>query len=148
MTTLEKSVSLQGFEASWHFEHEQVVFNISAPTGGWVALGFNQRDDIVHSNLVMGAVVDGELIIEDQYVVSPGKHPSVKAIGGEPAVFAAEGLEENGRTAISFHIPQTANDQFHYDLAPSQEIHLICAYSQEDDFAHHSRMRKHIKVTL
>ena len=88
------------------------------------------------------------MIIEDQYVVIAGKHPSMEVIGGETAVFAAEGNEENGRTILSFHMPQTASDHYHYDLRPGQEIYLVCAYSQEDDFAHHSRMRKHIKVTL
>lgn len=146
--TAVKTVSVDGFQATWHFEGEQLAIEIFAPTDGWVAVGFNQRDDIVNTNLIMGAVVEGTVVVEDQYVVAAGQHPQVTEIGGQSAISAVLGTEQAGQTTISFNVPQQASDSFHYDLLPGTEIYLICAYSREDDFEHHSMMRKHVRVTL
>jgi len=143
-----KTISENGFQATWYFQDDQLVVEMVAPTEGWVALGFNERDDIVGTNLIMGAVVDDQIIIEDQYVVKPGEHPPAEQIGGQSAIMTASGSEQNGQTTISFSLPQKAVDQYHYDLSPQREIFLILAYSREDDFEHHSLMRKHVKIEL
>lgn len=148
VTTSSKSVTIDGMQADWYFQEDHVVFEVLAPTEGWVVLGFNQRDDIIDANLIMGAVIDDKLVIEDQYVVGFGENPPVQEIGGQVAIFDYTGYEQQGHTTIKFSIPQQAIDQLHYDLGPQQEIYLILAYSQEDDFNHHSLIRRHVKVTL
>lgn len=79
-----KSVTVDGYRAQWYFESDDVVFEISAPTTGWVTIGFNPRNNIVGSNLIMGAVVDGRLILEDQFVTGVGIHPTISQLGGTP----------------------------------------------------------------
>jgi DOMON domain len=144
----EKSVTVNGMQIQWHLQGGNVHVHLTAPTTGWVAVGFNTRDDIVGSNLIMAAVQQGQVRIEDQYVVRTGEHPLVTTLGGTSAVSNARGTEQNGRTSVSFAIAQHNTDRFHYNLTEAARIYLICAYSAEKDFGHHSRMRQHVEVML
>lgn len=147
-TMQEKNISVGGMSVRWHLESGAIYFHVSAPTNGWVAVGFNVLDDIVHTNLIMAAVDKGKLHIEDQYVVRAGEHVPVAALGGVSAVSKASGREVGGHTEVSFCLPQHTKDHFHYNLTEASKIYLICAYSAEDDFAHHSLMRHHVAVVL
>jgi hypothetical protein len=144
----EKSVTVNGMQVQWHLQGGNVHVRLTAPTTGWVAVGFNTRDDIVGTNLIMAAVQQGQVRIEDQYVVRAGEHPLVTTLGGISAVSNASGTEQNGRTSVSFTIAQHNSDRFHYNLTEAASIYLICAYSAEKDFGHHSMMRQHVAVVL
>lgn len=148
-TMEEKSVEIQGMQVQWQFQANGFVeFTVSTPSTGWVALGFNTEDDIVHTNLIMASVKSGVLRIEDQYVVQAGQHPNVASLGASPQVQDAQGLETNGRTTVRFRLPQQASSRYHYNLTEAAEVFFICAFSTDDDFRHHSAMRQHIRVRL
>jgi hypothetical protein len=144
----ERSISVNGMTVQWQHDHDTVRFEAFAPMQGWVALGFNLRDEIVGSNLIMGAVENGIVKVEDHYVLRHGEHRPVDSLGGTTAVKEAQGSEDRGGTIIRFTIPQKAIDQFHFDLSSGTPLYLILAYSLEDDFDHHSAMRVHQKVIL
>lgn len=135
-------------QVNWMEHDDHWAFELKAPTTGWVALGFNRKNDIVHTNLIMGAVEQGQLKMEDFYVVGFGNPQPVKKLGGELAITAMEGDEKDGQTIIRFHIPKVSIDKYHYNLEAGKERWLICAYSRSDDFGHHSMMRQHVKVKL
>ena len=116
-------IDVAGMHVAWRFVDDAIEFTATAPTTGWVAVGFNTKDDIVGANLVMGAVQHGILQIADKYVVD----------FGDPR---------------RFRLPITASDRYHLNLQPGTTLYLIAAYSMDDDFAHHSRMRKHVQITL
>jgi hypothetical protein len=144
----EKSVKIQGMQVQWYFQGGNVHINVTAPSTGWLAIGFNTRNDIIGANLIMAAVQHGQVRIEDQYVVRAGEHPLVSSLGGVSVVSNASGNEQNGRTSVSFTIPQHSQDRFHYNLTEATSIYIICAYSAEKDFAHHSMMRQYVAVVL
>lgn len=96
----------------------------------------------------MGAVEEGQLKIEDFYVVGFGNPQPVNQLGGAVAITEMSGDEQNGQTTIRFHIPKVALDKYHYNLETGKELWFICAYSRDDDFGHHSMMRQHVKVKL
>ncbi len=145
----EKSVKIGGMTVRWSLQPGGMVeCSITAPTTGWVALGFNTRDDIVGTNLIMASVEQGKVRIEDQYVVRAGEHLPVNMLGGTSAVSNVRGTEQHGVSTVSFTITQHAQDRFHHNLTEAASVFLICAYSMEDDFAHHSRMRQHVKVVI
>ncbi len=56
VNTLTQSIGIEGMTVSWHFAEGFIDITATAPTRGWVAVGFNRRDEIVGTNLVMGAV--------------------------------------------------------------------------------------------
>jgi len=142
------SITVKDMQVNWTAEKDHWAFELKAPTTGWVALGFNHKNDIVHTNLIMGAVEEGQLKMEDFYVVGFGNPQPVNQLGGTLAVTEMSGDEQNGETTIRFQVPKIAKDEYHYNLERGKEIWFICAYSRADDFGHHSMMRQHVKVKL
>lgn len=143
-----KHVEVNGLSITWTDEGDYWRFKLDAPTEGWVALGYNSRNHIVGTNLIMGAVEKEKLRISDRFVQRFGEHFAVEELGGTNQLFSAEGEEAFGHTIIQFNIPKQSGDKLHYDLLPGHSIWFICAYSREDDFQHHSMMREHIQITL
>lgn len=148
IVSFSSSITVRDMDIRWTEEADCWSFELSAPTTGWVALGFNQKNDIVHTNLIMTAVRQGAVSSEDFYVVGFGNPQPITKLGGSRAISELEGEEKNGHTTVRFSIPKKANDQYHYDLKAGDEIWLICAYSRADEFDHHSMMRQHVKVRL
>ncbi len=148
LISFSSSITVRDMEIRWTEGEAYWSFELSAPTTGWVALGFNQKNDIVQTNLIMGAVKGEQVKTEDFYVVGFANPQPVSKLGGKIAVSDVEGEEKNGRTTLCFSIPKKAIDQYHYDLKAGDEIWFICAYSRADEFDHHSMMRQHVKVKL
>lgn len=143
-----KVIEHNGMQVKWHFTKTDVVIEIHSPEKGWIALGFNPKNDIVGSNLIMAAVRKGALQIEDQYVSAFAKHEAVEKLGGKSTISSFNGFEDEKGTHVSFRIEGNRSDEQHYRLEKGKEIYLILAYSLEDDFEHHSIMRKHLRVKL
>jgi len=148
MMTLSSSIKVRDMDIRWTDQGDRWLFELSAPTEGWVAVGFNQKNNIVHTNLIMGAVSKGKVKAEDFHVVGFGNPQPITKLGGKFAINQVEGEEKLGRTTICFSIPKKAIDKYHYDLKPGEDLWLICAYSRADEFDHHSMMRQHVKVKL
>ena len=135
------TLSAEGFELEWEHAGESVRFTLSAPTDGWVAIGFTENEDIMDSNLIMLKVDDNQVYGEDQYVVGFGKHPTVESLGEEPRIFNLSGEEKDKETTVSFSITKEKLDEYHFDLSEGKEINIWLAWSVSDDFDHHSRKR-------
>jgi hypothetical protein len=142
------SIEVNGMTFSWAFDRGLLQCEASAPTAGWVAVGFNTKNELKGTNLIMGAIEQEFLNMEDQYIVKPGDHRSVIRLGGSEAVTKRGGKEENGITTISFSLPQLSSDKLHHQLIQGIEYYVLLAFSQEDDFQHHSIMRTTIKLKL
>lgn len=141
-----KSVTVNGMTFQWRFDREQLNCIATAPTTGWVAVGFNTNDKLKGTNLIMGAIEQDFINIDDRFIVEPGNHKSITELGGSEALTQKGGEEKDGISTIWFSIPLSVNDRFHHDLTEGKEYHLLLAYSQEDDFQHHSIMRTSVKV--
>ena len=144
-----QDISVGGMDITWkHSSNNTITFTATAPDDGWVALGFNDKDDIVNSNLIMVSVQDELTISEEFYVMGAGDPRPVYSVGSSVQHKVMPGSENGEKTTISFSMPTTKIDDKHYSLQKGDTIWLICAYSMEDEFNHHSRMRKHVKITL
>lgn len=143
-----KQLNVGGMVIQWKTKGDQIIFDVFAPTQGWVAVGFNDRNDIVHTNLIIGASNEGVSIVEDQFVSGVGVHKPVTLFGGTSAIGNVNCFEDRSGTTLQFSLPVHKIDRLHYDLSPGTRIWLICAFSLEDDFNHHSIMRKHLEVRL
>ncbi len=144
MQTIEKN----GMKISWSIKADQVHFEVFAPTQGWVAIGFNEKDKLVGNNLIMGNVVNGVCTISDQFIKGFEDHQAVETLGGQNHLSLISGQEDKKGTNIRFAIQSKAKDVFHYDLIKGKEFTLLIAYAQEDNFDHHSTMRTSIKIIL
>jgi DOMON domain len=143
-----KKATVNGMTFHWRFDKDHLQCQASAPNKGWVAIGFNTKDELSGTNLIMGAVEQDFVTIDDRFIVKPGEHKSIIDLGGSEAVVHRSGTEENGVTTISFSIPLSVNDKFHHNLLEGKEYYVLMAFSQEDDFQHHSIMRTTIKLKL
>jgi hypothetical protein len=143
-----KKIEVGGMSINWHFENEKLIVEAIAPDVGWVGIGFNPKDDIVQTNLILSGVKEGKNYLSERYVIGSGNHQTITSLGGKEVVEIIEAEEINGSTRVRFSIPCAANDSFHYDLHEGTSIYLICAFSMEDDLTHHSRMRQHVMIKL
>ncbi len=124
-------------------ENDSVWVEIKALTYGWLAVGFNDKNEIVGSDLKMFCVKDGHLEAEDQFVRGFQLHPADSKIGGTNNIRRLKGWESEEGTRITFKIPLVSKDEYDYSHQLGANFWLILAYSIDDDFEHHSIMRKH-----
>jgi hypothetical protein len=142
------SVTRNGMTVSWVWESTAIEITLQAPASGWVAAGFNPAAGLSGTSLIMARVRGGRAEAADYYVLRPGNYQPVTAMGGKSAVSGVRGREENGSTSVTFRLEARPGGPFHHSLAPGQEVHLLMAYSLDDDFAHHSIMRTSVRIRL
>ncbi|MEM8487890.1 MAG: DOMON domain-containing protein [Bacteroidota bacterium] len=143
-----KDVEVEGIKFSWRFASGRLFCQLEAPTTGWVAMGFNTRPGLAGTHLVMAAVVDGNVFVDDLYIVGPGDPRRIEALGGALDLQEVDGNETHQSTRISFSIPVAPTDNWRKKLTAGVTYDLLLAYSTHDAFEHHSRIRRHIKVVL
>lgn len=141
-------VDLGGMTASHRIVDDRVEFTLTAPTTGWLGIGFNDRNNIVGSDLYLLHVVKGKTSGQDMYVKGAGDPRLDQSLGGTNDIQIISGEESGGKTKIVFSLPLASQDKNDFQLAPGRELWLILAYSTHDEFDHHSRMRKHVRFTL
>ena len=139
---------IEGMQVEWEYEGDEITFKLHSPYQGWLALGFNQQNDILRTNLVKGAVTEEGAAFQEYFVMGYGDHQPIQALGGEVAVQEFVGLENADGTSFQFSMKTQMQDGFHYDLSPGQRVWIICSYSMQDDFGHHSVMQRHLEITL
>ena len=143
-----KTIEKNGMKITWTYEGERIHFTISAPTQGWVTIGFNQSTHIKGAYLLMGRVVDNVAEVVEHYTLQPGKYVPIETLGAMPSVDHAKGNQTGKRTEISFSLPIIPGSQYQKSLKAGNEYIMIMAYSQEDDFQHHSIMRTSVEIEL
>jgi len=142
------SVSKNGMEVSWEFDGDLVSFEMAAPTQGWVTIGFNTTEGMTGCYLLMGRVFKGKAEVVEHFTQSPGNYAPITKYDVKSQVKQQSGAENEKLTVIQFSIPQKAISKYQKDLFPNSEYVMVMAYSQEDDFQHHSTMRTSVKVKL
>lgn len=143
-----KEISKNGMTVSWDIMKDSLDVKVFAPTQGWVAIGFNERDELTGTHLVMGCVIKGEVFVEDHYIRQPGDHVPVLSLGGKDALSARTGEETSAGTTIAFRLPLKPVDLYHHALQAGKSYHILMAFSAENDFYHHSLMRTTVKINL
>lgn len=142
------TIRLGRMECYYEIQQDRLHFHLTAPTEGWLAVGFNDENNIVGADLLMFSIKGDSVQFEDQFVLAAGKHPEDKACGGESNIIVESAKEASGRTSVAFSIPLNSGDKLDFIHRVGQDFWLILAYSVSDDFDHHSIMRKHAKIRL
>lgn len=133
---------------NWHFDLNRIHFELNAPTDGWVAIGFNDQVGITDTYLLMGNVINNKPNVEEYFTLRPGDYQSLKSLGISNEVKNISGYENNNNTYLQFSLPINAQSKYQRDLSIGKNYVMLIAYSQEDDFQHHSIMRTSINVKL
>ncbi len=146
--SLEKEVSKNQMTVSWEHKEERIHFKMTAPTSGWVTIGFNTTASMSGAYLLMGRMVNGKAELVEHYTISPGNYKPITSLGANAAVQNVNGSESNKQTTIQFSLPVEGTNKYARQLKSGSEYAMTLAYSREDDFQHHSMMRTSVNVKL
>ena len=90
------SVSKNGMEVSWEFNKDSVTFEMSAPTNGWVTVGFNSNEGMAGCYLLMGRIENDTVQVVEHYTQRPGEYAPISKYDVKPKVSSTSGFE-NGK---------------------------------------------------
>lgn len=138
------------FTFTWEVRGDDLFARMSAPTTGWVAVGFEPSSAMRDADMVIGYVGDSGLVLEDHFGNGLIRHASDASLGGASSVEPLEGTEEDGRTTIAFSRPLAATDDFDQPLPLGQEITVIYAFGPDgrDDLTTRHRARGSFQITI
>lgn len=123
---------------------DSVFCFMTAPTRGWIMMGFNHKNSLSGADFKFFSVENGQAIYSDQKNIGGRKYLPDQKLNGSNNITLHSAIEKKNRTSISFSIPLKSNDPNDYQHDTKTTFWLILAYSAEDDFKHHSLFRKHL----
>ena len=127
-------VSFADVTLAWHVDEHTLHGQVRAPGPGWVAIGFDDREGLAGSRLVMLAVRDGA-VVGEEHRAEPPDHPVRRVLSEEHLVGR---LDDRG-LLVTFEIPLESPD---LTLASGLQVYLTLAWSRSPDFDHHSARRE------
>ncbi|MBN2379414.1 PKD domain-containing protein [candidate division WOR-3 bacterium] len=116
------------FIFKWRTTEEVIDVILSAPTTGWVAVGFDPTTAMQNANFMIGYVDGQDAMISDEFGDGTFTHKPDTILGGKDDVSNASGSEADGTTQISFTIPLDSGDENDRPLTPGQTYKIIFAY--------------------
>lgn len=122
-----KSVESDGLVFQWIIDGDEIEVTISAPTTGWVSVGFNPQRRMAGATYVIGYVAGGEVHVRHDYGNAPTAHRPVVDLGGTSRVTAIGGREVDGRTEISFRLPLDPGGDFYTPIVAGERNTVIWA---------------------
>lgn len=142
-----RSVTQDGVTFSWCHDNTSLIGKLSAPTNGWIAIGFNEEPGLKNTRFIMAATSLTPIRAEEHVAHIPD-HKTVTDLGLDPALQKVSGSYANGRSHLAFQMSQTIAGRPALSLAPGSRVHVMLAWSQAVAFDHHSAWRKHFPLTL
>lgn len=131
--TYDHEITVQRMVFSWKVAGTDLNVRLTAPTTGWVAIGFNPNAGMKGAKFVLGYVQDGNTIISDEFGVGEIKHEPVEKLGGKSDITLIGGKEEGGVTTIEFAIPLVSRDTTGGRIDPAGETTVLLAYGLDGD---------------
>ncbi len=127
------SLDIEKMNFSWSVNGDNLDVKLSAPTTGWVAVGFNPSKKMKDADIIIGYVKKGKVKIKDEFGSAPTQHKSDEKIGGTSNVTVVGGSEENGATTIEFSIPLNSGDPKDTVIDPAADTVIIVGYGTGRD---------------
>ncbi|MEM9078443.1 MAG: DOMON domain-containing protein [Bacteroidota bacterium] len=144
----QQTLKASGIAFTYEVVGDSLECQLNAPTNGWIGVGFNDKNSIVGSDLLLFNIVDGIPSCTDLFVKGIGSPVRDDKNGGKNTINLRGGIERKSYTSITFSIPLDSGDPNDFLLLPNKEAWLILAFSVNDDFEHHSRVRRHIPFVI
>ena len=140
----------ENWSFSWKFLSDEIEFSVTAPTAGWVAIGFNPSRMMKDAHYILGYVENGQLVVRDDYGNGNTTHVPDDTSGGTQDVRAIGGTEDQGVTTIVFALPLDSGDQFDTVFTRGTSYKVLLAYGAEnvDNFTAKHKGRTSFEVVL
>jgi hypothetical protein len=136
-----------GVTFEWRHEDGILVGLLTAPTAGWIAVGFNETPDLRNTRMVMAAVSVSPIRVEEHVALVPDHRP-VGQLGQPPIVTQADGAYADSLSTLAFAVTHDVPGRPSLRLSEGANVGVMLAWSHEPDFDHHSAWRRHFPVTL
>lgn len=144
------SVTQEGISLQWKVNGANLDLILSAPTDGWVAVGFKPSSKMKDANFLIGHVDARGAHVRDDFGNGALTHKSDESLGGRSNVLNAAGSEQGKKTELRFSIPLDSGDKYDQPLKAGEQVTVLLAYGpgSGDGFsAYHTRRAKvQIKV--
>jgi hypothetical protein len=118
-----------GMTIFWQNDAANIYVGLISPGTGWAGVGFSDRAGKPGSNIIIGAVSDGKVTIQDSYGVTKELH----LVDWTPSLFAAGGSEASGQTVLEFGMPLASGDAQDVALVPGHVVQVMLAYQATKD---------------
>ncbi len=123
----------KNMDVYWEIDGDQIHVKLSAKTTGWVAIGFDPEKAMQGANIIIGAVKNGKVKIEDHYGDRKRGHSTDKKLGGDNHILNPQGMEEDGITTITFSFPLDSGDKWDKPIDPAKPSRIMIAYGSGRD---------------
>jgi len=143
-----KEVEDKNITFKWKVEEDSLHIILSAPTTGWVGVGFNPSKVMKDADFKMAFVNNGNTVMEDRFGVGLFKLDNDTAIGGSSDFELITGSETNGVTEVEFTIPLNSGDEFDTVLNEGDEVKVLLAYGSSDDMSRKHKGRTSVMIEL
>lgn len=127
------SLTVEKMTFDWSIEGDQLAVKLSAPTTGWVAVGFNPSSKMKDANIIIGYVKKGKVKIVDDFGTAATQHKDDTKVGGAENVTVVGGSEEGDTTTIEFSIPLNSGDEKDGVIDPNGDTTVILGYGPDRD---------------
>lgn len=132
-----QELTVEGFTLRWAtVTGENLSVELSGPTTGWIAVGFDPTQMMLNANIIIGYVASGTPELRDDFGWQTSSHRDDTLLGGTSDVTVDGGSEAGGTTELQFTIPMNSGDSYDRVLVPGQTYPIILARSAdgEDNF--------------
>ncbi len=143
-----KSADADDFHLEWMVDGSSLNIKVSAPTEGWVSVGFDPTNKMKDANIIIGYVKDGTVVIEDHFGKGQISHRNDESLNGSDDVINKSGTERNRVTELSFTIPLDSGDPNDRVLVEGQTYKVIFASHSKDRITMKHNRRTSGEITL
>ncbi len=143
-----KSVSVSDFNLEWQVDGDMLNLKLSAPTEGWIAVGFDPSKAMKDANILIGYFENGSATVSDQFGNSVFSHKEDEQLGGRSDVTNVSGSESDGVTRLAFTIPLDSGDSADKPLREGQSYKVIFASHTRDRISMKHNRRTSVEITL
>jgi len=126
-------LEIKDMTVSWTLDGDQVHVELSAKTTGWVSMGIDPEDAMGGGDIIIGAVKNGKVRIEDHFADRKRGHSPDDKLGGTSQVMNPAGNEENGVTTISFTRQVTGSEEWDKPIQTSGKTRVMFAFGTGRD---------------
>jgi hypothetical protein len=143
-------LAIKDMNLKWKADSAKGLLHVvlSAPTTGWVAIGFNPSRAMKDANFVIGYVKESKAFAEDDFGTGWFSHESDVSLGGKDDITGISGSEINGATELRFAIPLNSGDKFDQALSAGKSYNIILAYGAKDADNFTGKHKKAYKQTI
>ncbi len=132
----------------WTLDGETLIIKLSAPTTGWVAIGFNPSKQMKDANLILGYVKKGKVKIFDEFGTKTNQHAKDSKQGGQNNVTLINGNEDGKTTTLEFSIPLNSEDGMDGTIDPTGNNTVLLAWGERDSRKMGHKFHKVLTVNL